>query len=55
MVGIFQDMEFMEGLCEREYRMQRGAFAGVGANAGGGTRRGPRPGAPAPGDGGGAS
>ena len=27
MVGIFHDIEFMQGLCDREYRMQRGAFA----------------------------
>lgn len=36
MVGIFHDLEFMEGLCDREYRMQRGAFSesNPGAQAG---------------------
>jgi alpha-D-ribose 1-methylphosphonate 5-triphosphate synthase subunit PhnL len=26
MLGIFHDLEFMRGLCDREYRMQHGAF-----------------------------
>lgn len=27
MLGIFHDLEFMEGLCDREYNMQRGMLA----------------------------
>ena len=27
MLGIFHDLEFMEGLCDREYNMQKGMMA----------------------------
>lgn len=27
MLGIFHDLEFMEGLCDREYNMQKGMLA----------------------------
>ena len=27
MLGIFNDLEFMEGLCDREYNMQKGLMA----------------------------
>jgi alpha-D-ribose 1-methylphosphonate 5-triphosphate synthase subunit PhnL len=30
MLGIFHDLEFMEGLCDREYRMAAGSLAGAG-------------------------
>ena len=26
MLGIFHDLEFMEGVCDREYNMQAGGF-----------------------------
>ena len=26
MIGIFHDLEFMEGVCDREYNMQAGGF-----------------------------
>ncbi len=26
MLGIFHDLEFMEGVCDREYNMQTGGF-----------------------------
>jgi len=28
MLGIFHDLQFMEGLCDREYSMSLGSFAG---------------------------
>ena len=33
MLGIFHDLEFMEGVCDREYNMQAGGFVGEGAHA----------------------
>lgn len=30
MLGIFHDLEFMEGVCDREYNMQAGGFVGAG-------------------------
>jgi len=27
MLGIFHDLEFMEGLCDREFNMQQGMIA----------------------------
>jgi alpha-D-ribose 1-methylphosphonate 5-triphosphate synthase subunit PhnL len=30
MLGIFHDLEFMEGLCDREYSMERGCLVGAG-------------------------
>lgn len=30
MLGIFHDLEFMEGLCDREYSMTRGSLVGAG-------------------------
>lgn len=31
MLGIFHDLEFMEGVCDREYNMQAGGFVSEGA------------------------
>ena len=30
MLGIFHDLEFMEGVCDREYNMQAGGFVSEG-------------------------
>lgn len=32
MLGIFHDLEFMEGVCDREYNMQAGGFVGAAAS-----------------------
>ena len=32
MIGIFHDLEFMEGLCDREFNMQAGSFLACASN-----------------------
>ena len=34
MIGIFHDLEFMEGLCDREFNMQAGSFLACAPNSG---------------------